>query len=243
MLRADYHSHTRYSDGKGTMEDTIIEARKKGLKVVGFSDHAWGHAFYGYKKEDLPKMREEFDRLKEKYSDMTLIFGVEANILTPDGDVDLTVEEMELFDLVLCGYHFGSRLKNLSSLKMHVINFIHKWTGLFKNKAIEMNTRALVRAMERYPFKVLTHPGDKGIVDIETVALASVRTNKLLEINERHHHLTTEQLKKIKHIPVRFLMSSDAHRPEHIGVVTKATERAKEASIEPERIINVKELL
>lgn len=39
MPRIDIHNHTVYSDGQRSIEETIKEAKKKGLDVVGISDH------------------------------------------------------------------------------------------------------------------------------------------------------------------------------------------------------------
>lgn len=241
ILRADYHSHTTYSDGKGKMEDTILAAREKGLKTIGFSDHAWGHTFYGYKKKKLPLIREELEYLRKKYPDMKLIFSVEANILNPEGDMDLSKEDMALFDFVLAGYHFGSRMTSFSAFLLHAINIIHKWTGLLRKTAIKKNTLALTRAMKRYPFHVLTHPGDKGPIDTIAVAKIAYEEGILLEVNERHHHLTTEQLRLLKDTKNRFLLSSDAHLPEKIGEVQAAYDRLLESEIELSRVNNLKE--
>lgn len=239
MLRADYHTHSRYSDGKSSMEDNVLAARAKGIRVLGFSDHAWGHAFYGYKRRDLEKIRGELELLREKYPDMRLLLGVEANILGPSGDLDVTEEELKLFDVVLAGYHFGSKPKSLQDLGMHLINYLHRIFGVFRKKAIELNTQALIRAMERYNFLILTHPGDKGPVDIRKVAMAAQRCGKVLEINERHHHLTAEQLREIKDLPLRYVLSSDAHLASHVGVVDQALQRIEDAGIDPAQVINL----
>lgn len=38
-MHASYHNHTTWSDGKGTMAETIAAARDQGLDEVGISDH------------------------------------------------------------------------------------------------------------------------------------------------------------------------------------------------------------
>ena len=48
-ITMDLHTHTRYSrlrHGKGTVEENIREARKKGIGLA-VSDHGPGHFFYG----------------------------------------------------------------------------------------------------------------------------------------------------------------------------------------------------
>ena len=53
-LTADYHTHTRFSHGKGDIEDNVLAARALGLKTVGITDHGYGHMGYGIRRRDLP---------------------------------------------------------------------------------------------------------------------------------------------------------------------------------------------
>ena len=50
----DYHTHTTFSHGKGSIEDNVKEAVKKGLKAIAITDHGPGHMTYGIKREDVP---------------------------------------------------------------------------------------------------------------------------------------------------------------------------------------------
>ena len=68
QILADYHTHTKYSHGKGTIEENVLEAISKGIKTIGISDHGYKHLAYGIKLNDIYKMREEIDKLNEKYS-------------------------------------------------------------------------------------------------------------------------------------------------------------------------------
>ena len=38
-ILADYHTHTIYSHGKGTIEDNVKVAISKGIETLGISDH------------------------------------------------------------------------------------------------------------------------------------------------------------------------------------------------------------
>ena len=66
QILADYHTHTKYSHGKGTIEENVLEAISKGIKTIGISDHGYKHLAYGIKLNDIYKMREEIDKLNEK---------------------------------------------------------------------------------------------------------------------------------------------------------------------------------
>ena len=63
----DYHTHTTFSHGKGSIEDNVKVAISKGLKALAISDHGPGHLTYGVKRSALPVMRAEVDRLKEVF--------------------------------------------------------------------------------------------------------------------------------------------------------------------------------
>ena len=61
-LVADYHTHTLYSHGKGTIIDNVLAAREKGLKAIAITDHGFNHLTFGVKKRKLKKMRQEIDK-------------------------------------------------------------------------------------------------------------------------------------------------------------------------------------
>ena len=45
MIKANYHTHTQFCDGKGTPLEILEEAVKKGFDIIGFSSHsAWPFA-------------------------------------------------------------------------------------------------------------------------------------------------------------------------------------------------------
>ncbi|HHT21152.1 MAG TPA: PHP domain-containing protein [Tissierellia bacterium] len=239
-ISADYHTHTTYSDGRTSHEDNVRQAIKLGLKTIGIADHAWGHAFYGIKKDKLREIKQEIDRLKERFPEIRILLSIEANILGRSGQLDVTEEEMALFDVVQAGYHFGSKPSSFDDIVSHLINYLNRLFGLFKKTAIKRNTTALINAMKRYPFHILTHPGDKGPVDIVAVAEAAIKYNKLLEINQRHHYLTVEQLRLIRDMDVKLIIGSDAHRLEDIGQVADCIQRVIDAGIDPVKVVNLR---
>ena len=60
----DYHTHTIFSHGKGTIADNVEAARSKGLKGIAITDHGPGHLTYGIKREAVPEMRRQIEELK-----------------------------------------------------------------------------------------------------------------------------------------------------------------------------------
>lgn len=233
---AEYHCHTIYSDGKSTMEENIKAAIDMGLEKIGISDHGYKHKGFGVKYKDYPKMKAEIEKLREKYPQIQILLGVEANILDDKGNIDVDDYIRNYVDYVMAGYHFGSMPPNFRGLLNHARNFIKP----FKLSEIEYNTRALVNAMEQNQIFILTHPGDKGIVYTEEVAKAAEKTKTVLEINAHHNNLSIEQIEIAKAYNIKFSVGSDAHHYSHLKMITQALERAEKADVNGSRIINVR---
>ncbi len=237
---ADYHTHTVYSDGKGSIEDNVKAAIKKGLSEIGISDHGFSHMFFGVKRSKRPEIKAEINRLREKYPDIKIYDSIEANILGPSGRIDVKESEITDFDKILCGYHFGSAPKSLADVYMHLVNNIYRFTGLLKKTAVKLNTKALVNAVKKNKIDILVHPGDKGPVDIIPIARECERKNVVMEINERHTYLTEEQLMEIKDMNLRFVLSSDAHIPNRVGRVSSCMYRVEKSGLDKNKIINLR---
>lgn len=235
-ILADYHTHTIYSHGKGTIEDNVKVAISKGIETLGISDHSYGHLTYGIKKDAIFKMREEIDILNEKYKNsIKILLGIESNILDDKGNIDYNDKMGEVLDYVMAGYHFGSKPTNINGLLNHADNYMFK-----SGKSKEYNTMAVINAMKNNNIFVITHPGDKGDIYIEEVAKVAKETNTRLEINSSHKFLNVEQLERIKNIGNTFIVGSDAHIPERVGNFDLALNTIKDAKIDLSLIENIK---
>ncbi len=102
---ADYHTHTTYSHGKGSIEDNVKKAINKGLKTIAITDHGSKHFIFGVSEKNLLKQKEEINTILQKYPDFQLLFGVESNITGIDGGYDITTGFENNFDIILCGFH------------------------------------------------------------------------------------------------------------------------------------------
>jgi putative hydrolase len=75
------------------------------------------------------------------------------------------------------------------------------------------------------------------------IARACGETDTWMEISNFHSHLSGEEIKVSAQTSAKFVISSDAHRPERIGSFEKGLKRAMEAGLDPARIVNIKELV
>lgn len=233
----DLHTHTPYSHGKGTVEDNVREAIKKGLEYVAISDHGPGHLFYGVNRNDFANMKRDVEKMSVKFPKMQVRLSLEANIVHGANGLDLRPEEFEEFDFVIAGFHFG--LFGCSSIANWLWNHGIK---INEEKLKKKNTEMIVNALRQNDIAVLTHPGDKGPFDIGEIARVCSETETLMEINCRHGHLTTEEIREAAKVPgVKFIISSDAHVPEAVGIFEPGLKRAFEAGLDISRIVNIRE--
>lgn len=241
-LFGDYHTHTIYSHGTGTIRDNVESALKKGLKEIAICDHGPGHYLYGVKKVNLPIMRAEIDKLNEEFcvKGIKILLGVEANITGFDGSIDMDDELIKHTDLLLLGYHYGVTPSSFKGgLGLYVMNPITKALPIGRKRALELNTNAFIKAINKYPITFITHPGSKTPVDIRELAKAAKKTGTALEINSKHSQLSIESIKIAMQEDVEFVVNSDAHSPNDVGEVGAALDRANAAGLEMNRIRNI----
>lgn len=80
MSLTNFHTHTKYCDGKSTCEEVILSAIDKKMSAIGFSGH--GYTFFDHSccMMDTAKYIEELKALREKYKDQIAIYiGVEED--------------------------------------------------------------------------------------------------------------------------------------------------------------------
>ena len=101
----DYHTHTIYSHGKGTIEENVLRAREIGLKEIAITDHGFRHMMYNVSRMDYRYMREDVENAKKKYPDINVYLGLETNLTSRHGKADVIESDMQKLDLLICGYH------------------------------------------------------------------------------------------------------------------------------------------
>lgn len=235
----DYHTHTIYSHGKGTIKQNVESAIKKGLKEIVISDHGPGHVFYGVRVKHLKKMREEIERLRKEYPQIKIMLGVEANVISVDGDIDIKDEDIKMLDKLLVGFHNGAMPKDFKSFySLYLKNKLSKIIPSLRKECRIENTKALIKAINKYNIDIITHPGAKIDIDTRELARAAAKKGTVLEINSSHGYMTVEYVKIAMEEGAYFAIDSDAHTPENVGNFEKGLKIAKEAGLSADRIIN-----
>ena len=100
-MRADLHTHTTYSHGRGSIADNAAKAAELGLERLGISDHGPGSLSYGIDMNKIPQMRKDIGEAGKLFPQLKIELGVEANIANLSGRLDIGKEEQKLFDAEL----------------------------------------------------------------------------------------------------------------------------------------------
>lgn len=242
----DYHTHTIYSHGKGTVEENVIAAVKRGLKEIAITDHGFHHMTYNVRKMDWPFIRMDVERMRAKYPMIKILLGLETNLVSLDGNIDITAADMQYLDILVCGYHkfvkpdrlkdqFGCFLPNL---------FLGTFHKNAKRQTVR-NTDAYIKALSKFEIDIISHICSGASVDVTEVAKAAAYYGTLIEINNKNIKQKTmcsscsdKQWEQILKTDVRFIADSDAHRPEAIGHFERAQSLIERVGIPTDRIEN-----
>jgi len=236
--------------GKGTVEENVQAAIARGLEELAISDHGPGQIFYGIKRNKIDDLRRDIDESQKRHPEIKLYMSCETNLIDKGNNLDVSPEEAKKFDFLIGGYHYG--VLNCHAPESWILakkkyqgggnNGLEMETSPRYEKLRDINTEMYIKALHNNNLRILTHPGDKSPVDMAEVAKACAETDTWMEINTWHMHLTTEEIRICMREDVKFVISSDAHTPERVGSYLKGLERAFEAGLDPERIVNIRRI-
>ncbi|WP_251500297.1 histidinol-phosphatase [Otoolea muris] len=95
MLRADFHTHTTFCDGRNTPKEMAEAAYQKGFTDFGISGHAdfsFCDPGFGMGDSAFEEYKRELYRLREAYAGrMNLYIGVELDCLGPRQEADYAI--------------------------------------------------------------------------------------------------------------------------------------------------------
>ena len=239
-LTADYHTHTVFSHGKGTILENANMAKERGLKCIAITDHGFSHPAFSMKRKKIPLMRE-LCKEAEQITGVKILLGIESNILGISGKTDLKEKDYENLDIFLAGIH-----------KFIIYDGINEWfqlygdnmlTRVLKQKPtpnlIKRNTKIYINSIIKNPIDILVHPNYCFFADPVEVAKCCRDYGTLFEIDARKVHLSDEEWDKVNQTGVNFVIDSDAHEPLKIGVINEAIKMIERVGISKDRIKNI----
>ena len=208
-IQGDLHSHTIASDGGNTILEMAKAAQKLGLKYLLISEHTNILKIAGGLSErQLLDHFKEIDRINKKLDGITLLKGMEANILHNGIDIGRTV--LKEADVVVASIHGG-----------------------MKGSKEEMTGRIII-AMENEFVNIIGHPTGRNMpkrfgyeLDFEKIFDVAKRTKTALEINSQPKRLDLRDIhvKAAIEAGVKLVISTDSHSVEQLqnmkyGVMT-----------------------
>lgn len=218
----DVHTHTIASGhAYSTLMENAKAASEKGLKVLGTTEHGITmpgspHIWYFANYKVLPRVMY----------DVTMLYGVEANIKDYDGNLDMDDDILEKLDIVI-----GS---------------IHE-PAAFTAGTVEENTRAYINAIKSGKIDIVGHLGNPHVpVNYEEIVKCAKENDVLIEINNSSFTTSrpgslgncTKIAQLCKDNGVKIVMNSDAHFCTKIGEFTEAINMLKSIDFPEELIIN-----
>ena len=240
--KADYHTHTTYSHGTGSVMDSAIVAKERSIETIAITDHGFNHSAYGIKREDLPKLRADIDEAK-KQTGVNILLGVEANIISASGEIDIKKEDFKYIEILVMGYHKSAKGSLKDTICFVWKNVICGWFKKFSKKQIEINTAAYINAIKKYPIDIIAHLGHSCKVNCYEIAKVCEETNTYIELNGKRITFTKQDVEDMLKTNVKFVADSDAHSADRIGDIKLGYEVADMYNIPHDRIVNLNNLI
>ena len=241
QLSGDYHTHTIFSHGKGTVLENALAAKERGLREIAISDHGFGQMAFGLRHRRMPSLIADCKAAQEQ-TGVRVLVGIEANFCNENGLTDLRPKDYDKFDVFLAGIHRFVRFRPLlrGSWNMLWLNWINtKRKKCGNERLIRYNTKAYINVIEKNPLDVVTHLHYLCFCDVAEVAKAARDHGTYIEINTKKVHMTDEQWRAVIDTGVRFVIDSDAHSPARVGDTRLADDLLSRVEFPLDRIDNI----
>jgi len=221
---ADLHTHTISSGhAYSTITENAMAASKIGLTILGMTDHGPSmpgapHLYHFGNLSVIPK----------HLYNVKILCGVEANIISYEGDLDIPVRYLKRMDLVIVGLH----------------------TICYPGGTLEQNTKTYLAAMHNPYTDIMAHPGRKDFeLDLEKIAYYSAKLGVAVEINNsslsQNIQKNWENCRLFAKYAAKYqsliALGSDAHYWDKVGDLTLALSLVKEAEIKEDSVLNTSE--
>lgn len=226
-LRGDLHCHTHASDGSNSLCEMALAAERHGWQYLAITEHSQHlRIAHGLDADRLLRQLDEIDRLNDELHTLTLLKGIEVDILV-DGTLDLPAELLARLDIVVGAVHSHFQLSQAQQ------------------------TARLRRAMDSPYFHILAHPTGRLLqerepypLDIEAVIGHAKQRGCFLELNAQPQRLdlNAEYCRQAKSQGVLLSIASDAHRTRDFDQLDFAIGQARRGWLEPADILNSRSL-
>lgn len=224
-IRGDLQSHSKYTDGKFTIEEMAEAARDHGYEYLAITDHSKRVTMAGgLDAKRLGEQLEEIARLNDNWRDFRILKSCEVDILE-DGSLDLPDSILKELDIVICSIHYNFKLSRAKQ------------------------TKRVIKAMDNPHFNILAHPTGRRIgqregydLDLEQVMQAAKKRGCFLELNAQPERLDLPDIyaKMAKDMGVKLAISTDAHTRNDLDYMRFGIAQARRAWLEADDVLNTR---
>ena len=251
MKYANYHTHSKWCDGKGSPEKYVIEAIANKMYALGFSIHSPVpfKSDWNAKYENLMFYLSEIQLLKDKYkSEIRIYSGMEVDFI--EAIVGPSSYKHLGLDYTIGGVHFLKKFneKEYFDFDASPEKFQRGINEIFNGDIklmVEFYYEQVIKMLETDPPEIISHLDlimkfnkDKRFFDssekwykdlvLKTLDIIS-KTNCVLEINSRslmkgllpEFHPENWIVKQSKEFNIPFILSADAHKPHEVNSLLK----------------------
>lgn len=222
-IKGDLHMHTTWSDGAQSIEEMAQFASEKGYAYIAITDHSkFLRVANGLNEKRLREQREEIERVRQLFPELTILAGVEMDIL-PDGTLDFDNDFLQELDYVIGAIHSS-----------------------FSQTEEEIMTR-LFNAMENPYVKHIAHPTGRIIgkrdgykVNMEQLIQKAKETHTILELNAnpKRFDLNSDWIKLCQEQGVKITINTDAHSKETLEFMKEGVGIARRGWLKKETVVN-----
>ena len=226
-LRGDLHAHTKATDGHDSLRDMALAAKALGLEYLAITEHSRRLTVaHGLDPLQLARQCEEIDQLNSELKGITLLKGIEVDILE-DGSLDLPDDVLAQLDLVIGAVHSQFHLSRAKQ------------------------TTRILRAMDHPHFTMLAHPSGRLIdkrepydVDMLRIIRHAKKRGCHIELNAHPDRLdlldTHCQMAKEEGVLVS--INSDAHSTFDFANLKYGVGQARRGWLEKDDVLNSRSL-
>jgi DNA polymerase (family 10) len=226
-IRGDLHVHSTWTDGTADIETMARAASALGREYIALTDHSRRIAMvHGLNAARLAQQAAEIDRLNHKLEGITILKGIEVDILK-DGSLDLPNKVLARLDIVVASVHSSFDL------------------------ARQAQTDRMIRAMRNRNVSILGHPTGRLIderapcdLDMDRLLAAAGELGCHVELNAEPDRLdiNDSQAHAAREAGVKVAISTDAHSINALKCMRFGVDQARRGWLGPADVINTRSI-
>jgi len=215
-VRGDLHTHTTWSDGKGSLEEMVATARKRGYEYYAVCDHA-----QRLRGDLLQRQSEAIDELNEVVAPMRILKGIEVNVRT-DGTLDVSDADLATREWVVASVH--SRFEH---------NPTERVLAAMESPYVDCIGHVTNRKIGRRP------PAPN---DVERIVAKAVETGTFLESNSQPDRLDLSDVhaRAAREAGPKVAVDSDGHSVGALDYVELGVGQARRAWMTKDDVLNTR---